>query len=275
MCLPLDACYHEAMITSYHCHTTFSDGDSSMQEQLQAAITAGLDELGISDHYILMPGREIDWSMPVDRLPDYVQSLQDTRKAAGDQLAFRFGLEADYIPESVGHLAEVLKQYPFDYIIGSVHFIGSFPVDASAAHWDAMSQSDRNTTIKKYWGLVAEMARSRSFDICGHMDLYRRFGHYATVDLSKDIGAALDEIAKSKMAVELNTSGIYHTGEAYPKQDILQQCRDRDIPTLLTADAHSPANLTRFYDKGIAQLKAAGYTQQAVFENRRMKLIDF
>jgi|LSQX01.3.fsa_nt_gb histidinol-phosphatase (PHP family) len=246
-----------------------------MEDNVRAAIELGLDALGISDHYILFPDRQIHWSMPTTGLPDYFTGLQAAREAAGDKLAFRFGVEADYIPETAGRLGDQLAQFPFDYVIGSVHFVGDFPIDESAGHWDALAQDQRNLTIQKYWHLIADMAHSGLFDIVGHADLYKKFGHYATIDLSEDISAALDAIAESGMAVEVNTSGLRYTGEAYPCTNIIRQCHERNIPTLVTADAHNPAHLIRYFEIGTAALKAAGYAHQATFDKRRMELVRF
>lgn len=262
------------MLTSYHCHTRFSDGDCSVDDHIREATSVGLDELGISDHYILYPNRTIEWSMPVDGLQKYMDALQAERETAGQRLAVRFGLEADYIPESAERLGVELRRYPFDYVIGSVHFVGDFPIDESSSHWDSLSQDGRNEIIRKYWRLTADMARSGLFDIVGHTDLYKKFGHRASVDISEDIAIALDAVADAGMAVELNTSGIQCTGEAYPAMDILAQCYARDIPTLVTADAHTPANLTRYFDVGIRQLKSLGYTQKATFKGRELILAD-
>ena len=263
------------MITSYHCHTQFSDGDCSIEDHVREGIALGLDELGISDHYILYPNRTIEWSMPVDGLPEYISALQAVREMAGHQLTLRFGLEADYIPESAERLGATLGIYPFDYVIGSIHFVGDFPIDESAIYWDDLSQGQRNEIIRKYWHLTADMARSGLFDIVGHTDLYKKFGHRASVDISEDIAEALDAVADAGMAVELNTSGIRYAKEAYPAADILAQCYARGIPMLVTADAHTPANLTRYYDAGIRQLKSLGYTQQATFNGRELILADF
>src|SRR5207245_6846079 len=120
------------MLTSYHNHTTWSDGAPTLAAQIQAARGAGLDELGISDHYVLYPGGEpVEWSMPPDLLGDYVLEL---RAAAAETkgLVLRLGIEADYFPETVDELRCRLAPYPFDYVIGSVHFLDGFPLDEVA-----------------------------------------------------------------------------------------------------------------------------------------------
>lgn len=262
------------MRTSYHCHTFLSDGKCSMSDHVREAIAAGLDELGISDHYSLVPGKLVPWSMPQLGLPNYFRALHAARKEAGDSLIVRFGIEADFIPESVGELGRILQAYPFDYVIGSVHFIDGFPVDARASYWEAISQDERNAKIREYWARVTDMAKSGVFDFAGHLDLYKKFGHHATIDISADIEATLDAIAEAGMAVELNTSGMCYAGGAYPSPAILMMCHSRGIPVLVTADAHLAEHLTRGYDAGVGELIKAGYTQQAVFAGRKMSLVD-
>src|SRR5687768_3983564 len=116
-----------AMLTSYHNHTNWSDGAPTLAAQIQAAKAAGLDELGISDHYVLLPDRrDVEWSMPLDMLGEYVlQICSAAHEVRG--LVLRLGIEADFIPETVDELRERLAPHPWDYIIGSVHSVDGFP----------------------------------------------------------------------------------------------------------------------------------------------------
>ena len=277
------------MHTSYHCHTVLSDGLSTIPDYVRAGIAAGLDELGISEHYTLLPDtppspplqggakggyRTVDWSMPKDGLPGYFRALHAARDQAADRLIVRCGLEADYIPETADELAGILRAYPFDYVIGSVHFVDDFLVDESAGAWDALSEDERNDMVRAYWGRITDMAASGLFDIAAHLDLYKKFGHRPTVDVSEDTAIALDAIAKSRMAVELNTAGFYRMGEIYPSPTILRECHERGIPALVTTDAHHADQLTRSLDLGVAELREAGYTRQAVFAERGMSLVE-
>src|SRR5882672_4475011 len=89
------------MLTSYHNHTTWSDGDPAVAEQLEAAVRCGLDEVGISDHFVLRPhGRNVDWAMPVDKLAQYVDEIK-TQAANFPGVVVRLGIEADFFPETV------------------------------------------------------------------------------------------------------------------------------------------------------------------------------
>ncbi len=263
------------MITSYHVHSTYSDGKTSIRELAEAAVAQGIDELGVSDHYVWLGSGDLPvWSMPLSGIPRYLAELDEVAEEFRGRLVVRKGLEADYDPATERELGEVLRQYPFDYVIGSVHFIDGFPIDEDADHWDALSQTERNDMIRAYWDRIRRMAQSRLFDFAGHLDLYKKFGHRPTVDISADIDAALDAIAEAGMAAEVNTAGWFLPAmQAYPSAVILVKCHTRGIPFVINADAHEPANLTREFAMARGYIGEAGYSQVAVFEGRRMKMV--
>jgi histidinol-phosphatase (PHP family) len=258
------------VLTSYHNHTNWSDGAPTLAAQIQAARAVGLDELGISDHYVLDPsGDDVEWSMPMDLLGDYVLQL---RAAAAETqgLTLRIGVEADFFPETVETLRERLAAYPFDYVIGSVHTVDGFPIDAEAKYWNALSEEERNEKWRLYWLRVRQMAESRAFDFVGHLDLPKKFGHRPTVDLSADAGAALDAIAAADMAIEINTAGwSLPAAEAYPSLELLRAARGRGVALLINSDAHFPEFLTRGFDRARALAREAGYTELVRYEKRR------
>lgn len=266
------------MLTSYHVHSTFSDGHDEIPNIIQAAIDMGLDEIGISDHYVCVAlGDSENWSMPLDGLDDYFSALRKVDELYGDKIIVRYGIEADFDPQTVQKLREVIAPRPFDYIIGSIHFIDEFPIDRCAEDWDNIAQDERNEIIREYWIRIAQMARSGVYDIVGHMDLYRKFGYYPTIDLSSEIAAALDTIAESGMSVEINTTPLYRPdlpiNEAYPAVDILRGCYKRSIPILINADAHYASNLTACFPEAQQMLSEIGYTQKAAYEKRKMRLV--
>jgi histidinol-phosphatase (PHP family) len=255
-------------VTSYHNHTIWSDGKATIAEQIAGARVAGLSELGISDHYVMHPGKDVDWSMPLDRLDEYVEDMKRARESASDVI-FRIGIEADYFPETWRELAELLAGRPFDYVIGSVHFVDGFPIDESAEEWQSLSQSDVNRVWRRYWELIGEMARTGLYDFAAHLDLPKKFGFRPTVDLTAESDAALDAIASAGMAIEINTAGWYKpVEEAYPTVELLRAARARGIPLLINADAHRVEHLTRDFDRAWALARDAGYSEVARYSNR-------
>jgi histidinol-phosphatase (PHP family) len=258
------------MLTSYHNHTNWSDGAPTLAAQIQAARAAGLDELGISDHYTLHPsGEEVEWSMPLDLIGDYVVELRAAAQEVRG-LTLRLGIEADFFPETVDVLRDRLAPYPWDYVIGSVHYVDAFPIDENAQNWDALSTDERNETWRLYWSRIRKLAESRVFDFVGHLDLPKKFGHRPSVDLSAESGAALDAIREAAMAIEINTAGwSLPAQEGYPSLELLREARRREIPLLINADAHFPEFLTRDFDRARQLARAAGYTELVRYERRQ------
>jgi histidinol-phosphatase (PHP family) len=258
------------VITSYHNHTNWSDGDCTLEEQIEGARAAGLDELGISDHYVLYPGgQSVEWSITFERLGEYVRYLEEAAAKTTCPI-LRVGIEADFFPGTVERLRNLLALYPFDYVIGSVHFVDGFPIDEKAENWDALSDAGRNDMWRRYWGRVKELAESGVYDFLAHPDLPKKFGHRPTVDVSDAVHAALDAIARADMAIEINTAGWHKpVGEAYPTLELLMAARKRDIPLLINADAHSPGHLVRDFERARALAREAGYAQLVRYEKRR------
>src|SRR5512133_3876864 len=113
--------------TDYHIHTTYSDGREEPEASIKAGIEAGLTEIGFSEHITLVPEKQ-KWSMDPVRLPEYVILIEKLRKQYPG-IAVRMGVELDYLPGKEKELGEIVSAFPFDYVIGSVHYMGLETVD--------------------------------------------------------------------------------------------------------------------------------------------------
>jgi histidinol-phosphatase (PHP family) len=276
------------MLATYHNHSNWSDGRPTPREMLDTAQRMNIRELGVSDHWVLHPeGIKPKWAMHPDRVGEYVDELISMRRAAiksgGTQV--RIGLEVDWFPPRPDApdpglpLRAALSHLPFDYLIGSVHEVDGFTIDGSSAAWQGSSQDQVNHIHRRYWQIMRTLGESGMFDIVAHIDLPKKFGYRATCDLSREIGEALDAIAAApnRPVVELNTAGWHKPCAcAYPAPDILRECRRRDIPVTISADAHHTEHLLRDFDKAAARLREAGYTQVARFaeSEKRFESLD-
>ncbi len=256
-------------VTSYHNHTNWSDGSPTVAGQIQAARSLGLAELGISDHYTLYPGGEqLEWSMDLELLGDYVTHVRQAAVESKD-LVVRLGVEADFFPETVEMVRERLAPYPWDYVIGSVHFADSFAIDGGGGDWVGLSPDEVNEKWSIYWQRIRQMAESGVYDFVGHIDLPKKFGYRPTADLTALENAALDAIAAADMAIEINTSGwSLPAQEAYPSPKLLSEAKRRDIPLLINADAHFSEFLTRHFGRARSLAREAGYTELVRYEGR-------
>lgn len=257
------------MITSYHNHTTWSDGETTIAEMVSAARAGGVDAFGISDHYVMRDdGVVTSWSMPVEALDAYVAEVQ--AEAAGHPAGtVLLGLEVDYIPENIDALTARLARYPFDYLIGGVHFLDDFPIDDSPQTWAPLSEDERNDIARRYWLRVRDMAENGMFDIAAHLDLYKKYGWRPSADLSRYIADALDSVAEAGMALEINTAGWEKPAqEAYPAATILRAACRREIPLMINADAHRPHDITAHFERARELARATGYTSLCGYRQR-------
>jgi len=259
--------------SSYHTHNTFCDGEASIEAMVEAGVAAGLSEIGISSHAPLpFP---CEWTMPPERLREYVERVQAVAAAYRDRISVRLGLELDYIPApEVGAFQErEILPLPLDYLIGSVHFLGEgYPphsFDDSVedfAHVLATSYGgDIRRMVAEFYRRVRAMAELPAITIVGHLDRIKRFNAGNAFFSAEEawyraqVESALDAIGTSGKIVELNTAG-WRTipGDAYPERAILEGCRTRGIPIILSSDAHEPEQMTWGFDRGAALLAEIG-----------------
>ena len=249
---------------SLHNHSTFSDGASTIEDMCRAAKNAGLAVFGMSDHWVVPAyegtGTET-WRMKHERLGEYVETLQKLKAELDDEnFTLKIGLEVDFFFENMDEIFSGLKPFPLDYLIGSVHCCGTFPVDHEAYDWEPLSQDERDEICEMYWKKMEGAAARKEFAFLGHLDLPKKF---ALIDNSRYIKHAtrvLDILQKNGGAIELNTSGWFKPCKApYPALDILKLANARNIPVIINADAHHADHVKRSFDEAEQLLNSAGY----------------
>jgi histidinol-phosphatase (PHP family) len=201
-------------------------------------------------------------------LPAYNDWIDRARAAAGP-LPVRAGLECDWLPGCESWIEDLAGRYPWDYLIGSVHYLGDWDFDNPKwlGRW---AEADVEAVWTHYWKTYAAMARSRLFDIMGHPDLVKKFGHIPKGDLLPYYREALDAIAASGMAIEVSTAGLRkEVGEIYPSAQFLQQAFRRKIPILISSDSHAPGEVGHEFQKAVQLVKEIGYRELTAFAKRK------
>ncbi|MBO4547889.1 MAG: histidinol-phosphatase HisJ family protein, partial [Abditibacteriota bacterium] len=162
---------------SYHNHSVFSDGSAALEQMIIAGVNHSLTELGMSDHFSPLPGgRFPEWSMTGDSLDDYFTQLKQLRELYADRITVRLGVETDYFEDGFADVLSVLNRYSPDYVIGSVHFWGDFPIDECADRWVELSQEEADAVTEGYWKKMAALCAAEGIGIVGHLDLCKKFG---------------------------------------------------------------------------------------------------
>ncbi len=273
------------MHIDYHTHhERCGHAVGKLEEYVQRGIELGLQQLGLSDHLPLIhvdPATYYpEMAMPLYELPRYVEECLTLKERYRGIIELRVGLEADYIEGYEEQIRELLSPYPWDYLIGSVHFLGEWDItDYRQVHgWEG---KDVMEVYRRYYDAVQKSALSGLYDIIGHMDVIKRFGYgpqtpEGKAEVNKLELETLQAIAGSGIAMELNASGLTKPcAEMFPAEHILQDALTLGIPLTLGSDAHDPFKLGEGLQEARTMLWHTGFRELAIFEGRRRSSVSF
>lgn len=259
-------------ISDYHMHTPLCGhavGEPS--RYAEHALSVGLKEIGFSDHAPMITGPLPGVTMDLRELPQYHHMIEGTRSEFKNKLNIKIALEADFVPGFEQKTKNLIDGYPYDYVIGSVHFIKGWGFDnpAEKSRWD---EQDITKVYCDYFELLRQSAQTKFFNIMGHVDLVKKFGHRPTKDIHDEIVKTAQVFKNTGVAVEINTSGLRKpVQEIYPSLDHLKIYRQHGVPLTFGSDAHAPEDVGRDFDKAFDLARAAGYTEYVLFKNRTVE----
>ena len=257
------------MLIDYHMHTELTDGAGRPLDYAQVAVERKLDEIGCSDHAPL-GDRDTDWTMKLKDLDTYVGWVHAAQREF-PSLVIKLGLEVDFIPGREDWIRELAARHPWDYFLGSVHFVGEFPVDRSADDWQ---NEDVDERWHQYFDLWRQAATSRLFDSLAHPDLPKKFNFRPSKDFTAIYEEVLQTVAEANVAIEVSTAGLRKPcREIYPSEAFLRVARRLNIPITLGSDAHLPQDVGQDFDKAVALAHTCGYDRICQFSQRRRQLV--
>ena len=271
------------MLTDYHVHLRPDDPGTTAERFFTSANAEryrtvaqerGIAELGVSEHIYRFTQALDVWRHPlwqasaVDDLDDYCGFVREATD-------LRLGIEADYLPGREDRLAELLAARDWDYVVGSVHFVGDLAVDHP--DYDIWGTGASPECVwRRYFEWLGEAARTGMFDILAHPDLVKVWGSTRPApdrDPRFFYELAMDGIAESGIDVEVSTAGLRKpVGELYPSTAFLEMVLDAGNPIALSSDAHVPGDLGSGYDQALAVLDGLGLRELAVFDRRARRL---
>jgi histidinol-phosphatase (PHP family) len=242
----------------------------AVERYAEQAARSALDELGFSEHVYYFRETRPLWETryQLDRcrfdLDSYCEAVLEGRRRG---LPVKLALEVDFVPGRVEELAGILAPYPWDYLLGSVHWIDGLAVDSRPGLWETQPVE---TVWRLYFETLAEAAASGFCDALAHPDLAKIFGLRPDEGLVAELHARTAEaVAAAGVAVEVSSAGLHKpVGELYPALALLAACRERGAPLTLASDAHRAADVGRDLDRAVAHARAAGYESVTVFEAR-------
>ena len=264
------------MLADYHTHTYLcKHACGEPEEYLREAEKAGLAEIGVSDHCPWPVGYDQECRMFESEYPLY-REIVSKLQSSGSKVKVRLGLEVDWVPDRMDIVREKLDVKDYDYIIGSIHYVDDFAFDNPdmLAEWSKPGKTE--WVWEKYALLLTEYITNFDFNIIGHMDLPKKFGHFSCDmrTFMERTDYAFELAGKKNMSIELNTSGLRKpVKEIYPSLDILELARARGLTITLGSDAHRPSDVAANFKEAVELAKLAGYNEFALYASGKSSLV--
>jgi histidinol-phosphatase (PHP family) len=271
------------MLTDYHVHLRPDEDDTPPERYFTAANAAryraaadaaGIAELGIAEHI-----HRFSQALEIWRHPFWVEQAVDDLDAYCEFLAsagLKVGIEADWVAGAEDRIEALLGARPFDYVVGSVHFIGESAVDQD--RWDVWETegNDPDRVWRRYFEQLAAAAASGLFDVLAHPDLVKVWGPGRPGpehDPRFYWEPAVEAIAASGVAVEVSTAGLRKpVSELYPSAGFARLCVEAGVPFTLSSDAHLPEHVGYAYDEAVGFMTGLGIERICVFSGRGRSL---
>ncbi len=263
---------------------TYPDGH--IEAYVEAAAARGVQEVGFTEHWyrcvesapvlgdfweddsrsdladLTAEVMEIERNLSIESYVDAIVGAKDRG------LPVLLGLEVDFFPESIEAVMDFLGDYPWDFLIGSVHWIGAWGYDRNNSQFE-FDRRGTERAYEEYFSLEEKLAASGSVDVLAHADAVKKKGRFLSdppVELYENVVAAA---VASGTAVEINTSGWWHIAEeVFPHPAFLQMFHDAGVPITLASDAHRPEFAGRGFDRAAELARTVGYTHCLQFRDR-------
>jgi histidinol-phosphatase (PHP family) len=253
-----------------HCHTPLcKHATGTPLDYAQAALDRGLKGIIFTCHCPLPDRINADVRMAPEEYGHYHGLIDQARHAFRERLDVRAGLESDFYPGVEPWLEKLHDRYPLHHVLGSVHMqMGHYRQRYFSGDYFAYQQT--------YFQHLAEAAESGLYDTLAHPDLVKNEApdqwHFSRI--RPYIERALDRIAATGVAMELNTSGVNKAlPEMNPGREMLQLMQARGIPVVVGADAHRPERVADGFRAALKVLHDVGYREVSYFLDRRRRTL--
>lgn len=262
----------EAVFDLHTHHDRCNHAEGKIADYIESAINQEIDIIGISDHSPFFYSEEDalfpNIAMKKSEFKTYVNEVLFLKEKYKDKIEVLLGVESDYFSDHIDLYKSVYKDYPFDYIIGSVHFVDDISV-FDKDHWNQLNRDGRIKRKRQYYHLIEQSAKSGLFQILGHIDVMKTL-HGDFLSLPNNmIDNTLKVIAQEKVAIEINTSGEFKGCGWYPAADILERAHHYGIDVTFGSDAHVPERVGDEFETVKRVLKDIGYKEWCYFRNKK------
>ncbi len=234
---------------------------------MEHGVAQGLAGIIMTCHSPMPNGFSARVRMAPEQFNEYIALVNEAADAAPEGFEVLLGMESDFFPGMEPWLRELHEKADFHYILGSVHWhIGEY--------MDRFWRGDLMAFQRQYFEHLAESAETGLFDSLAHPDLVKNANpsEWDFAKIRPSIERALDRIAATGVAMEINTSGLNKSyPEMNPGPEMLAMMSERGIPVVIGSDSHTPTRVGESFGDALDQLAAAGYRQVSLFRERRRR----
>jgi len=261
----------DALYFDSHMHTPLcKHAEGHPREYVAQGVAAGLRGIIFTCHSPMPDRFSHAVRMAPEQFDEYLELIAEGAESAPGDFEVRLGMESDFFPGMEGWLEQLHARADFDYVLGSVHW--HIP-EYRAAYFNG----DVVALEKQYFDHLAESAETGLFDSLAHPDLVKNVtaDEWSFTARRDDIARALDRIAATGVAMELNTSGVNKLyPEMNPGPEMLAMMLERGIPIVVGSDSHTPTRVSDGFVTALRTLSEVGYRQVGVFKARKRQDID-
>ncbi|MBR5306979.1 MAG: histidinol-phosphatase HisJ family protein [Oscillospiraceae bacterium] len=248
--------------SNLHTHTTFSDGLSTVEENILSAISKNMLSIGFSDHSCT--DFDLRYCIQPDKVAEYISQVRYMQKKYQNQIEIYLGVECD------GY-TQLKNRNLYDYVLGDCHYIkmgGEYlPVDdAKEDQLEFINEyfnGSKMAYAKAYYETYTERTAVNKPDILGHFDLLTKFSLFDEncEDYRKMATEALVAALEITPIIELNTGAICRKLRTtpYPADFLLKEVLAHNGKITLCSDSHHKDNLDFYFDQSVQLLKSLGF----------------
>lgn len=255
-----------ALFYDSHMHTPLCKHAWGEPEEYAAqGLKSGLKGIIFTCHCPMPEGFWPTVRMADSEFDTYVSIVQRAADAYKGKLDVCLGMESEFFPGCEKWIEKLHGRADFDYILGAVH-------------WQAKEYLNKyeSGTIENfrriYFEHLAQSAESGLYDCLAHPDLVKNYhpDSWCFAIIKNTVSSVLDRIAKTGVAMELNTSGLNKSySEMNPGNEMLRMMAERNIPVVIGSDAHKAVRVGEHFITALNNLGEAGYEKVSYFQKRQ------
>lgn len=254
-------------------HDRCGHAEGTIRDYIDSAAAQGLQVIGISDHSpYFAESEEQPWpgiAMAKSEFARYVSEVLKLKEEYSGRIEVLLGVESDFFPEHIDTYKKIYEQYPFDYIIGSVHKTDGISI-FNKNRWKKLNDAEKLRQKELYYDLIRQSAHSGMFQILGHIDAMKAYYPEFSGIQTAAIEETLRIIGQNKMAIEINTSGkMKDCGGWYPANEILERALHYGVSVTFGSDAHVPGRVGDEFEEVKSLLKSIGYKEWVFFRQKQ------